>query len=163
MAEQQARELTRVGSYEILGKLGEGKMTVVYQARDVRDGKTVALKIMRPEWTQSVAFLKRFEREADAAESFDHPYLAKAYEHGEAEGYHFCALELIEGEPLSDKLKRGETLTEAQALYVTRCIAEGLQYAWTRGIIHRDIKPGNIMIQTDSRIRLIDMGLAKSF
>ena len=152
----------KVGNYEIIERVGTGSMGVVYRARDLGDQKIVALKLLKTSLAEAETFIRRFHREADAAQNFDHSYLVKAFDHGEADGYHYYAMEFVEGEDLEQKLRRGEKVEEGQALYVARCVAEGLKYAWEKKIVHRDIKPGNIMIQTDGRIRLMDMGLAKN-
>jgi|GEM_PF-4835967 len=151
-----------IGNYEILENLGDGQQGIVYKARSLANQQIIALKILKPQLAEVEAFTARFQREAVAMTTFDHPYLVKAFEFGVADGLHFCAMEFVEGETLYEKLRRRETLDERQALYVAQCVVHGLQYAWERGIVHRDIKPANIMIQTDGRIRLMDMGLAKN-
>jgi serine/threonine protein kinase/formylglycine-generating enzyme required for sulfatase activity len=150
----------KIGPYEIIEKLGDGQMGMVYKAKK-DDGTLVALKVLKSELAEASSFVRRFEREAKASLTFDHPYLVKAFDVGKAEGYYFFAMEYVDGEDLQLKLKRGESLDEGQALYVAKCVAEALQFAWERNIVHRDIKPANIMIQVDGRIRLMDLGLAK--
>jgi len=156
----QSGEAKRIGDYELIKKLGGGQMGTVYKARHA-SGKVVALKLLNSTLAGSESFIKRFQREAEASKTFDHPYLVKAFDHGEADGYQYYAMEFIDGEDLEVKLRRGETLDEGQSLYVAKCVAEGLRFAWGMTIVHRDIKPANIMIESDGRIRLMDMGLAK--
>ncbi|MDP6111801.1 MAG: protein kinase [Planctomycetota bacterium] len=155
-----SNESKRVGTYELIEKLGEGKMGMVYKAKDA-SGKVVALKLMNSTLARGKSFIKRFQREAEASKTFDHPFLVKAFDYGEADGLQFYAMEFIDGEDLEVKLRRGETLDEGQSLYVAKCVGEGLRFAWEKTIVHRDIKPANIMIENDGRIRLMDMGLAK--
>jgi len=159
--EEKGEAGRRVGHYEIIEKVGAGQMGAVFKARNPDDDRVVALKLLKTSLAKGGTFIQRFRREAQAATLFDHPYLVKAFEYGEADGYHYYAMEFVDGETLEEKLGRGERLDEGQALYVARCVAEGLAYAWERGIVHRDIKPGNVMIERDGRIRVMDMGLAK--
>jgi len=159
--EEKGEAGRRVGHYEIIEKVGAGQMGAVLKARDLNDDRVIALKLLKTSLAKAGTFIQRFRREAEAATLFDHPYLVKAFEYGEADGYHYYAMEFVDGETLEEKLHRGERLDEGQGLYVARCVAEGLAYAWERGIVHRDIKPGNVMIERDGRIRVMDMGLAK--
>lgn len=151
----------RVGNYEIIERVGIGRMGAVFRARRLPDQHVVAIKLLKTALAQSPTFVQRFQREVQAAQTLDHPNLVKAYDFGIADGYYYYAMEFIEGETLAAMLARGQKFNEDQALIVAQAVAEALRCAWDRKIVHRDIKPENIMAQPDGRIRLMDMGLAK--
>src|SRR5437868_12321071 len=150
---------TRLGPYEIISPLGQGGMGEVYRARDTRLGRDVAIKVL-PQHLSSDRDLKaRFEREARAISALSHPHICHLYDIGSQDGTDFIVMELMEGESLADRLRKGP-LPLRQALEVGTQIAEALEKAHKQGIVHRDLKPGNIML-TKSGAKLLDFGLAK--
>ena len=147
--------------YEILEKLGGGGMGVVYKARDSRLGRTVALKFLSTHLLSDPEAKKRFLVEAQAAASLDHPNLCTIHEIGETDdGGLFIAMAYYEGETLQRMIARGRINVE-DALEITAQISRGLARAAERGIIHRDIKPGNLMLTPDGTVKIVDFGLAK--
>ena len=150
---------SKLGRYEIRFKIGEGGMGEVYQATDLELGRTVALKILPPDVASQRVRLQRFIVEAKAASALNHPHILTIYEIGTADNVHFIATEFVEGETLQQRTKTGLTL--AQTLEIAIQIAGALSAAHAAGIIHRDIKPHNIMVRPDGYAKLLDFGLAK--
>ena len=148
---------TRIGSYEVLGVLGEGGMGQVYRARDTKLKRDVALKVLPPDVAEDPARLARFQREAETLASLNHPHIAQIY------GVEDRALvmELVTGEDLSVTLARGP-LAVSTALPIARQIADALEAAHEAGIIHRDLKPANVKLRTDGTVKVLDFGLAKT-
>jgi eukaryotic-like serine/threonine-protein kinase len=171
---------TRLGPYEIVDSLGAGGMGEVWRARDTRLDREVAIKVLPAELEENDQFIQRFEREAKVISSLNHPHICTLYDVGEAEvggerreargeasssfsspsPLHYLVMELIEGESLADRLKRGP-LPIHEVLKYGRQIASALDAAHRRGVIHRDLKPGNVML-TKSGAKLLDFGLAKA-
>jgi TolB-like protein/Tfp pilus assembly protein PilF/predicted Ser/Thr protein kinase len=149
---------TRVGHYVIERKLGQGGMGVVYAARDERLGRAVAVKMMSSFDDDDTA-RRRFWREARAAASVNHPNICQLYEIGEDEGELFIAMELLEGEPLSERLGRG-ALTVSEMIPIGLGVLEALSALHARGIVHRDLKPSNVFL-TAHGVKLLDFGLAR--
>jgi|SRR5882672_4952621 len=147
--------------YEIVGPLGAGAMGEVYRARDTRLDRDVAIKVLPTEFAQDHERLLRFEREAKSLASLNHPNIAQIHGVDQVATTYFLVLELVEGETLEDRLKRG-ALRIDDALDICRQIAEGLESAHEAGVIHRDLKPANIRITPDGMVKLLDFGLAKS-
>ncbi len=149
------------GKYRIIDKLGEGGMGVVYRAEDVRLERTVVLKFLPSTLTQDAKARERFIQEAKAASSLDHPNICTIHEIDETEdGQVFIAMPCYEGESLKERILQGPTERE-KALDVAIQVAQGLDKAHKQGIVHRDIKPGNIMITQDEVVKIVDFGLAK--
>ncbi|MCU0686984.1 MAG: serine/threonine protein kinase, partial [Polyangiaceae bacterium] len=152
----------RLGRFQITGLLGRGGMGVVYAALDLTLRRKVALKLLQPEAVGSDEQRRRFVREARAAAAVSHPNIAQIYEVGEAEGEVFLALELVEGSPLREHLRQAAgALPEPEALSIAREIARGLATAHEAGVVHRDVKPENVMLTPDGRVKILDFGLAK--
>src|SRR5437867_3194860 len=154
---------TCLGPYEILALLGAGGMGEVYRARDTRLDRVVAVKVLAPHLAADPQRRQRFEREARAISSLNHPNICALYDVGEAatpEPVQFLVMELVEGESLFQRLTKG-ALPLDEALQRGIEIADALSSAHRRGIIHRDVKPGNIML-TKTGAKLLDFGLAKS-
>ena len=151
---------TRLGSYEIVERLGGGGMAVVYRAVQQPLGREVALKALSPELFQDEGFVKRFETEAKTLAKLDHPNILPIYDFEVTEGVAFLTMPLIRGGTLRDVLNRGplDTLTAWRYL---REIGDGLQHAHDAGIVHRDLKPTNVLIHSDGRAMLADFGLAR--
>ena len=151
---------SRLGHYEILAPLGAGGMGVVYRARDLKLNRDVALKVLPPHRRFDTNRRARFTREAQAAAATKHPNIAVIYDIDEADGVVFIAMELVEGEPLSDVLGRGG-LPLDRALDIALDVARGLASAHDRGVLHRDMKPANIVLTRDGHPKIIDFGIAK--
>ena len=151
------------GEFEILGKLGEGGMGAVYKARQTSLKRLVALKTLQGSLASDGEFIARFQREAIAAASLNHPNLVQVYSAGETAGLHWFAMEFVEGESAQARVKRKERLAPAEAVAIGIHIATALEYGWRKAqLIHRDIKPDNIFLSTDGEVKLGDLGLAKS-
>jgi len=149
---------TKLGPYEIQTALGAGGMGEVYRARDTRLDRIVAVKIL-PEHLTGPEALQRFDREARAISSLSHPNVCHLYDVGQQNGTHYLVMEYLEGETLADRLRKGALPLE-QVLKVGIEISDGLEAAHRKGVVHRDLKPGNIML-TKSGAKLMDFGLAK--
>ena len=152
------RTRDRIGHYAITNKLGAGAMGVVYAARDERLGRTVALKTMASLANDETA-RKRFWREARAAASVNHPNVCQIYEIGEDLGELFIAMELLEGEPLAERLRQG-AMSVSQAVPIGLEMLAALTALHARGIVHRDLKPSNVFL-TPHGVKLLDFGLAR--
>ena len=154
-------ELGRVlPEYEILELIGQGGMGVVYRARQRKLDRLVALKVLPPSTVQDESFPQRFAREARALAGLNHPGITAVYDFGEAEGYFWFAMELVDGVNLR-RLLRESQVSAAQALELVSQICEALQYAHQRGVVHRDIKPENVLVDREGRVKISDFGLAK--
>jgi serine/threonine protein kinase len=151
---------TRLGPYEIGTPLGAGGMGEVYRARDTRLERTVAIKILPAQFTSDPVRKQRFEREAKAISTLNHPNICVLYDVGNQGGIEYLVMECIEGETLAKRLERGALPTE-QVLKIGTEIADGLDKAHRSGVVHRDLKPGNIML-TKTGAKLLDFGLAKT-
>jgi len=149
------------GRYEILDKLGEGAMGVVYRARDQSLGRVVALKMLSAELSGEEELLQRFQREAEAVGRLSHPNIVTVYDVGDAEGQLYMAMELLEGDDLRSLIERRVHVPLADRVRILQKICEGVAYAHSRGVVHRDIKPANILVTSDGRVKLLDFGLAR--
>ena len=158
----ETRALTgrTLGHYVVLEPLGEGGMGAVYKAKDVRLGRLVALKVMRPEWTSDAERRQRFVREARAASALNHPNILVIYDIDADEGLDYIAMEYVPGGTLAGLLASGP-LSADRALRLTAQIADALAAAHAAGIVHRDLKPSNIMLPAEDRVKVVDFGLAK--
>ena len=151
----------RLGAYQLHELLGAGGMGEVYRARDAKLGRDVAIKILPRLFTDDPDRLARFEREARFLASFNHPHIGAIYGFEEADGGLALVLELVEGETLADRLRRG-ALPVAETLMIAQQTAEALEAAHEKGIIHRDLKPANIKITPSGTVKVLDFGLAKA-
>src|SRR5438270_281673 len=143
-----------------MARLGAGGMGVVYLAQDSRLERQVALKVLPTEFARDEERVARFEREARAVAALNHPGIAVLYEIGEADGTHYLAMEFVEGRPLQEHVAQGPLSRESLIDYTIQ-IADALEHAHCRGILHRDIKAANILVRPDGRVKLLDFGLAK--
>jgi len=156
----QSRGLV-MGNYVVESKLGEGGMGMVFKARHRRMKRDVALKVLPPAMTQSKDALARFHREVEAAAKLTHVNIAAAYDADEADGIHFLVMEFVDGPNLSSYIKRVGPLEPALALQIIEQSARGLAHAHRQGVVHRDIKPGNLLIDQQGIVKILDMGLAR--
>ena len=152
---------TRLGTYEIEGLLGVGGMGEVYAARDKRLGRSVAVKVLPEAFQQDPERVSRFEREAKVLASLNHANIATLHGLEESEGKHFLVMELVQGETLAERIRRGPVPVE-DALRLARQITEALEAAHEKGIVHRDLKPANVKVTPEDRIKVLDFGLAKA-
>src|SRR6516164_2535998 len=136
-------------------------MGEVYRARDLKLKREVAIKILPDEFARDDDRVSRFQREAEVLASLNHPNIAAIYDFEEANGSRFLVLELVDGETLADRLKRGPIPID-EALEIAKHICEALEAAHERGIIHRDLKPANVKLTPDGKVKVLDFGLAKA-
>ena len=152
---------SRLGVYKVSAKIGEGGMGEVWQARDTKLDRDVALKVLPEAFTSDPDRLARFEREAKVLASLNHPNIGSIYGLEEAEGVKALVLELVEGPTLADRIKQGPIPLD-EALPIAKQIAEALEAAHEQGVIHRDLKPANIKVKDDGTVKVLDFGLAKA-
>src|SRR5262249_9977535 len=138
-----------------------GGMGEVYQARDSRLGRSVAVKVLPDAFAKDTERIARFEREAKLLASLNHANIAALYGMEQADDQHFLVMELVEGETLADRIARGPLPLE-EALKIAHQIAEAFEAAHEKGIIHRDLKPANVKITPDGKVKVLDFGLAKA-
>ena len=153
---------TKLAHYEITSRLGSGGMGDVYQASDSKLGRSVAIKLLPEAFSHDKDWAARFEREARVLASLNHPHIAAIYGIEEANQRKFLVMELVPGQTLAERIKRGP-LPIDEALLIAKQIAEALEAAHDKGIIHRDLKPANIKVRDDDTVKVLDFGLAKSF
>jgi eukaryotic-like serine/threonine-protein kinase len=150
----------RLGPYSLVSRLGSGGMGEIYLAQDTRLGRQVALKFLPPSFREDPERLRRFQNEARAASTLNHPNVATIYEIAEAEDITFIAMEFIEGQTLNQKIS-GRTLMTGEIVNISIQVADALDDAHSRGVVHRDIKTSNIMITRREQVKVLDFGLAK--
>jgi len=149
------------GSYQIKEKIGSGGMADVYKAWDIQKQIYVALKILKNEYTENAEFVRRFKREATAMYNISHKNIVHIYEMGIYEGMYYIAMEYIEGITLKNIIKKHGALPIDVCIYVTEQICDALAYAHGLGIVHRDIKPQNIIVIDDWTVKIVDFGIAR--
>jgi eukaryotic-like serine/threonine-protein kinase len=157
-----AKKTTKIGRYRIVDELGRGAMGIVYKAEDPNLDRLVALKtIILPEDAEEHGeYRKRFFLEAKAAGKLNHPHIVTTFDCGELDGMAYLAMELLEGIDLRTRMTK-QGVTALEAIEIARQVAEGLGYAHERGVVHRDIKPGNIMLNGGGKAKIMDFGLAR--
>ena len=148
-----------LGRYHLLEPLGEGGMATVYRAFDTRLERVVAVKVIRTDFGQDPQFLSRFDREAKALARLSHPHIVHVLDVGDSDGIPFVVMDFVSGGTLKQRL--GRPMPPADAARLLAPIARALEYAHGQGIIHRDVKPANILIAEDGRAMLSDFGIAK--
>lgn len=150
------------GRYELLEKIGDGGMAVVYKAKCRLLNRYVAVKILKPEFVNDVKFLENFRKESHAAASLSHPNIVNVYDVGREGNINYIVMELVTGQPLSELIKEEAPIDYKRAVDLTRQIASGLSVAHKHNIIHRDVKPHNILITEDGVAKITDFGIAKA-
>jgi len=151
----------QIPGYKILGKLGAGAMAIVYKAKQISLDRIVAIKILPRRFSENPDYVKRFYKEGKAAAKLNHNNIVAAYDVGEAGGYHYFVMEYVEGKTLYEDLAKGKIFSEQEAVAIIMQVASALAHAHARGLIHRDVKPKNIMINSAGIVKLADLGLAR--
>ena len=150
------------GRYEVLGPLSEGGMALVYRGRRLEDGRAVAIKVLRDQYAHNAEFVARFEREAQAVARLSHPHMVQIFDSGRDGDIHFIVMEFVDGEDLKTFLRRTGPLDEQRAREIGAQVCEVLDYAHSNGIVHRDIKPQNILMSPDGQVKVTDFGIARA-
>src|SRR5262245_57003671 len=150
-----------VGHYDLIEKVAEGGMGAIYRGRDRRSGEIVAIKVMAPHMAANPTLLKRFEQEFKAASKLDHPNVVRALEFGGSDSSPYLVMEFVEGESLGQQLEREGKMEEGDALRIIAQVAQGLHRAHRLNLVHRDVKPDNILVRPDGVAKLADLGLVK--
>lgn len=150
------------GRYELIEKIGEGGMAVVYKGKDRLLNRYVAIKILRPEFTKDEAFIENFVKESQATARLSHPNIVSVYDVGQEGNIHFIVMELVEGKTLSQIIEENGRMDYKEAIKITRQVASALSLAHRNHIIHRDVKPHNILITNTGVAKLADFGIAKA-
>lgn len=156
-----ARPTHRIPGFQILEKLGSGAMATVFKARQLSLDRTVAVKVLPKRLSENPEYVTRFYKEGKAAAKLNHRNIVQAIDVGEAGGYHYFVMEYVKGKTVYDDLIQNKGYDETDALDIIIQIAEALEHAHARGLIHRDVKPKNVMITEDGVAKLADMGLAR--
>jgi serine/threonine-protein kinase len=151
----------QIPGYKILGKLGAGAMAVVYKAKQLSLNRTVAIKVLPKRFSENPEYVQRFYKEGQAAGKLNHPNIVQAIDVGEAGGYHYFVMEYVEGKTIADDLVAGKIFSEQETLEIIIQVTHALAHAHAHGLVHRDVKPKNIMISTSGMVKLADMGLAR--
>jgi serine/threonine protein kinase len=157
------RKFKTIGGYEVLGKVGGGSMASVYKGRDPATGEIVAIKVVQSTSSDNPVVLRRFEREGQAVRLLNHPSIVRGYAFGHEGDLFYLIMEFVEGQDLSQRIQEKGCLTEKESLNIIIQIARGLHHAHQQGIIHRDVKPENIMLTAEGQAKLADLGMAKTF
>lgn len=152
---------TLAGRYELTQRIGSGGMGTVWRARDVTLGREVAVKVLHEGLASDTAFAERFRREARNAAGLAHPNIVTVYDSGEHEGVPFIVMELVDGESLHARVQRDGPLPVREAVRIARAILGALAHAHARGLVHRDMKPGNVLLAGDGEPKVADFGIAK--
>ncbi|MFO8192682.1 MAG: Stk1 family PASTA domain-containing Ser/Thr kinase [Bacillota bacterium] len=148
------------GRYELIEKIAEGGMARVYRGRDLLLKRTIAVKVLKDQMTGDAAFIRRFEREAQSAAALSHPHIVNIYDVGEENGIYFMVMEYVDGRNLKDYIREKGRLPVEEAMHIASQIAEALEEAHAAGMVHRDIKPQNILFSRDGKIKVTDFGIA---
>lgn len=148
--------------YEIIGKIGSGGMSDVYKARDHILGRNVAIKVLKQEFSEDVNFVMKFRTEAQSAAGMEHPNIVNIYDVGSESGMHYIVMEYVEGVTLKTYIEKKGQLTYKEAASIAIQISRGMEAAHAKNIIHRDIKPQNILISTEGKAKVTDFGIAKA-
>ena len=150
------------GRYELSTQVARGGTAQVYLARDLLLDRPVALKVLFPELSSDHTFVERFRREAQAAANLSHPNIVPVFDWGQSDSTYFIVMEYVDGEALSSIIKSQAPLDQSQAASITSDIAKALSYAHRHGVVHRDVKPGNVLITSDGQVKVTDFGIARA-
>ena len=150
------------GRYRLVELLGQGGMATIFRAVDTQLGREVAVKLLRPEYLRDPDFSSRFRQEAQNAASLSHPNVVTVYDYGEDPSGPFIVMEYVDGEDLATILRRNGALPPTQAARIAAAVARALAASHARGIVHRDVKPGNVLIARDGRVKVVDFGIARA-
>jgi len=137
-------------------------MATVYTARRIADGAIVALKVLREQYATDVEFIERFQREAKAISELVHPHMVRVYDSGRDGTVHYIAMEYVEGANLKEYIRREGRLSPERALQIAAQVCEALEFAHSHGVVHRDIKPQNILLTADGQVKVTDFGIARA-
>lgn len=148
--------------YEILGKIGTGGMADVYKAKDHKLNRFVAIKVLKPEFREDTTFIRKFRSEAQAAAGLTHPNIVNVFDVGDDEGVYYIVMELIEGITLKEYISKKGRLSVKEATSIAIQVSMGLEAAHSHGIVHRDVKPQNIIISMDGKVKVTDFGIARA-
>lgn len=148
--------------YEIIGKIGAGGMSDVYKAKDLTLGRFVAIKVLKPEFSEDLNFVTKFRTEAQSAAGLEHPNIVNIYDVGSEKGMHYIVMEYVEGITLKTYIEKKGQLTFKEAVSIAIQVGRGIEAAHSKGIIHRDIKPQNIIISTEGKVKVTDFGIARA-
>jgi len=151
----------KIPGYQVLGKIGAGAMASVYKAEQLSLNRTVAIKVLPRRFTENPAYVQRFYKEGQAAGKLNHTNIVQAFDVGEAGGYHYFVMEYVEGKTIADDLTGNTCFGEQEAIDIVIQVAQALAHAHHHGLVHRDVKPKNIMINKQGVVKLADMGLAR--
>ncbi len=151
----------QIPGYKVLGKLGSGAMAVVYKAKQLSLDRIVAIKVLPKKFVQKSDYVERFYKEGRLAARLNHNNIVQAIDVGEVGGLYYFVMEYVEGKTLYDDLSKGKVFSEKDALDIIIQVAKALAHAHSQGLIHRDVKPKNIMINKEGTVKLADMGLAR--
>jgi len=151
----------QIPGYKIIGKVGAGAMAVVYKAKQISLNRTVAIKVLPRRFSENPEYVQRFYKEGQAAGKLNHPNIVQAIDVGEAGGYHFFVMEYVEGKTIADDISAGHLFNEQEAIDIIIQVCHALKHAHSHGLVHRDVKPKNIMINAQGVVKLADMGLAR--
>ncbi len=151
----------QIPGYKIIERIGSGAMATVFKAKQISLDRMVAIKVLPKRLSENREYVERFYKEGQAAAKLNHPNIVQAFDVGEANGYHYFVMEYVEGHSLYDELVTGKVFSEEEGLRVIIQIARALEHAHSQGLIHRDVKPKNIMMTEDRTAKLADMGLAR--
>lgn len=152
----------KIPGYKILGKLGAGAMATVFKAKQLNLDRTVAIKVLPRKFAQNPQFIERFYQEGRAAAQLNHPNIVQAFDVGKSGEYHYFVMEFVDGRTVYDDIVKHKRYPEVEAVDVIIQVAEALQHAHERGLVHRDVKPKNVMITREGVAKLADMGLARA-
>lgn len=155
------RPAQQIPGFQVLSKLGQGAMAVVFKAKQLSLDRIVAIKVLPKRLSENPEFVERFYREGRAAARLNHAHIVQAFDVGESGGYHYFVMEYIDGQTIYDVIQDGKRLEEAKALRMMLQSAKALEHAHAQGLIHRDVKPKNLMLTKEGEIKLADMGLAR--